>query len=49
MTKEQVIRRLIKEGFGLPKAISIYNELSCGGFHEVEKIELAAYIKKNGF
>ena len=49
MTKIEVIKRLVKEGFGLPKAIEIYNELSNYGFYEVEKKELNDYIRKNGF
>lgn len=49
MTKTEVIKKLVKEGFGLPKAIEIYNLLSGYGFYEVEKKELNAWIKKNGF
>lgn len=49
MTKIEVIKKLVKEGFGLPKAIEIYNQLSGNGFYEVEKKELNDYIKKNGF
>lgn len=49
MTKEQVVKRLVKEGFGLPQAIKIYNQLSNNGFYEVEKKELNAWIKENGF
>jgi len=49
MTKEQVIKRLVKEGFGLPRAIQIYNELSNYGFYEVTRKELNAYIRENGF
>lgn len=49
MKKEQVIKRLVKEGFGLPRAIQIYNELSNYGFYEVTRKELNKYIKENGF
>lgn len=49
MTKEQVCKRLVKEGWGLPQAIEIYNTLSCSGFYEVTRQELNAYISKNGF
>jgi hypothetical protein len=47
--KTKVVKRLVKEGFGLPKAIEIYNKLSANGFYEVEKAELNKYIKENGF
>lgn len=49
MTKIQVIKKLVKEGCGLPKAIEIYNKLSHNGFYEIERKELNAWIKKNGF
>lgn len=49
MTKTQVVKRLVKEGFGLPKAIEIYNKLSNNGFYEVERSELNKWIKENGF
>lgn len=49
MEKVQVVKRLVKAGFGLPEAIKIYNELSCNGFYTVERAELNAYIRKNGF
>lgn len=49
MTKVQVIKRLVKEGFGLPEAVKIYNELSNNGFYEIERKELNNWIKKNGF
>jgi len=48
MEKTAVIKKLVKAGFGLPKAIKIYNELSSNGFYEVSNKELAEYIKKNG-
>lgn len=48
MDKTAVIRKLVKAGFGLPKAIKIYNELSSNGFYEVSKDELNEYIRKNG-
>lgn len=48
MDKTAVIKKLVKAGFGLPKAIKIYNELSSNGFYEVSSKELAEYIKKNG-
>ena len=47
--KLYVVKRLVKNGFGLPAAIKIYNELSNNGFYEVEKAELTAWIRKNGF
>lgn len=48
MEKAQVIKVLIKKtSCGLPKAIKIYNDLSCNGFYEVERKELNEYIKKN--
>lgn len=47
--KTYVVKRLVKNGFGLPQAIKIYNQLSDNGFYEVEKAELTAWIKKNGF
>lgn len=47
MTKEQAVKKLIKAGAGLPEAIRIYNELTCGGFYEIDKKELNAYIKEN--
>ncbi len=49
MEKTQVIKMLVKAGFGLPKAIQIYNQMSRNGFYDVDKKELAAYIRKNGF
>lgn len=49
MTKTQVVKRLVKEGFGLPKAIEIYNKLSNNGFYQVERSELNKWIKENGF
>lgn len=49
MTKQEVIKKLIKNGFGLPQAIEVYNKLSNYGFYEIEKKELAEYIRKNGF
>ena len=49
MEKKDVVKRLVKEGFGLPDAIRIYNQLSSNGFYEVERKELNAWIKKNGF
>ena len=50
MTKTEVIKKLVKYGFGLPRAIEIYNELSNYGCYEIEKKELNDYIrKKNGF
>ena len=49
MTKTQVLKRLVKEGFGLPKAIEIYNALSSNGFYEIERKELNEWIRKNGF
>lgn len=48
MEKTAVIKKLVKAGFGIPKAIKIYNELSSNGFYEVSNKELAEYIKKNG-
>ena len=48
MEKTQVIKILLKKtGCGLPKAIKIYNELSCDGFYTIEKQELNQYIKEN--
>ena len=47
--KIKVIKRLVKEGFGLPKAIEVYNKLSADGFYEVDKTELNKWIKENGF
>ena len=49
MTKEQVVKKLVKEGFGLPKAIKIWRELSANGLYEVSKKELAEWIEENGF
>lgn len=49
MTKVEVLKKLVREGFGLPKAIEIYNKLSGNGFYEIEKSELKKYIKENGF
>lgn len=49
MTKVEVVKRLVKEGFGLPRAIEIYNQLSANGFYTIERKELNAWIKKNGF
>lgn len=43
------VKRLVKNGFGLPEAIQIYNKLSANGFYEVEKKELTKWIKENGF
>lgn len=47
MTKTEVVKRLVKEGLGLPKAIEVYNKLSENGFYTVERKELNAWIKKN--
>lgn len=47
MTKEQVIKKLVKTGCGLPYAIKVYNELSNYGFYEIERKELNEYIKEN--
>ncbi len=49
MTKTEVIKKLVKEGFGLPRAIEIYNKLSGYGFYDVDKLELVTWIKENGF
>jgi hypothetical protein len=49
MTKEQVIKKLIKNGFGLPDAIKVYKELSAGGVYEIDRKELTEYIKENGY
>lgn len=49
MTKVEVVKMLVKEGFGLPQAIKIYNKLSHDGFYEIEKAELRKWIKENGF
>lgn len=49
MEKTKVIKKLVKEGFGLPKTIEIYNSLSANGFYEVDSKELTEWIKKNGF
>ena len=46
MTKTEVIKKLVKYGFGLPRAIEIYNELSNYGCYEIEKKELNDYIRK---
>lgn len=47
MTKEQVIKRLIRAGLGLPDAIATYNKLSCNGFYEIERKEINDFIKEN--
>lgn len=47
MDKTQVVKRLVKEGLGLPDAIKIYNKLSADGFYEVARAELNDWIKKN--
>ena len=47
MTKTEVVKKLVKAGCGLPKAVEIYNRLSSNGFYEIEKKELNDYIKKN--
>lgn len=47
MTKVEVVRKIVRLGLGLPKAIKVYNELSHNGFYEVEKDELNKYIKEN--
>lgn len=49
MTKTEVVKKLVKNGFGLPEAIRIYNKLSANGLYEIERKELNEYIKKNGY
>lgn len=44
MTKAQVIKALVKAGHGMPRAIEIYNIISCNGFYEVSKSDLKQYI-----
>jgi hypothetical protein len=48
MEKTKIIKMLVNAGFGLPRAIQIYNELSSNGFYEVERAAVLAYIRKNG-
>lgn len=47
MTKVQVVKRLVKQGLGLPEAIKIYNRLSANGFYEIDRKDLNKYIKEN--
>lgn len=49
MSKTEVVRMLVRNGFGLPQAIDIYNRLSNHGFYELTREEVRAWIRKNGY
>lgn len=46
MTKKQAIKFLINEGYGLPRAIEIYNAVSNNGFYEITKKDIKEYSEK---
>ena len=48
LTKEQAVKMLVKDGFGLPQACRIYNSLTSNGFYEITRKELRDWIKENG-
>lgn len=46
MTKAQVVKKLVHAGYGMVRAIEIYNMLSANGFYEVTRKDLNDYINK---
>ena len=48
MSKKEVLKKLVKNGFGLPRSIEIYNYLSCSGEIEIDKNMLFIYMNNHG-
>lgn len=47
MAKIDVIKNLVKAGYGLPNSVKIYNYLSCNGEIVVDVVELKSYIENH--